>query len=162
MTRATGDVITAAIWNHVEGFHGVLARSTADSAITAGGEQVVPLADAEDFDTDGYHSLVTNTNRLTVPTGRAGYYLVQGCVGWAAAANSHGVFIRNNAGTCLDANKRLGNASIADGMNVSVITHLAAGAYVELTAQTSVNQNLDASEVPTWFGMFLLNQDEIA
>jgi len=33
------------------------------------------LFGGEDFDTDGYHSTVTNTGRITIPAGLGGYYL---------------------------------------------------------------------------------------
>lgn len=32
--------------------------------------------DAETFDVDGYHSTVSNTSRMTVPSGKAGYFLL--------------------------------------------------------------------------------------
>jgi hypothetical protein len=32
--------------------------------------------EAENFDTDGFHSTVTNTSRMTIPTGKNGKYLV--------------------------------------------------------------------------------------
>ena len=43
--------------------------------------------DAEDFDTSSYHSLVTNTERLTVPS--TGYYLVNAQVMFATNASGY-------------------------------------------------------------------------
>jgi len=54
--------------------------------------------DSESYDTDSYHSTVTNTSRLTVPT--TGYYLISTSINWAS--NSTGVRIlelkKNNVG----------------------------------------------------------------
>lgn len=33
--------------------------------------------DSELYDTDGYHSTTTNTSRITIPTGKAGYYEIK-------------------------------------------------------------------------------------
>lgn len=44
--------------------------------------------DAESFDTDGFHSTSTNTDRITIPSGKGGKYLVQWQTNWAA--NSSG------------------------------------------------------------------------
>jgi hypothetical protein len=36
------------------------------------------LWNEEFYDTDGFHSLVTNTSRFTIPAGKAGYYTITG------------------------------------------------------------------------------------
>ena len=36
----------------------------------------------ERYDTDGYHSTSTNTGRITIPAGKAGYYLVWSQINW--------------------------------------------------------------------------------
>lgn len=38
----------------------------------------------ETFDTDGFHSTVTNTGRITIPSGKNGYYKVTGTINWAS------------------------------------------------------------------------------
>ena len=38
--------------------------------------------DTEDFDTDGFHSTSSNTSRITIPSGKGGYYLFTGTVAW--------------------------------------------------------------------------------
>jgi len=42
--------------------------------------------DAEFFDTNAYHSTSTNTSRLTVPSGKAGKYLIQATITLAQSA----------------------------------------------------------------------------
>ena len=46
------------------------SQSVADNTVTA------MTWDQEVFDTDGFHSIATNTDRITIPTGKGGYYLV--------------------------------------------------------------------------------------
>lgn len=45
---------------------------------------------SENFDSDGFHSTSTNTSRLTVPTGKGGYYQISGLIRWKniSAANT--------------------------------------------------------------------------
>lgn len=43
--------------------------------------------DTETYDTDAYHSTSTNTDRITIPSGKAGYYLFRGSVRWNAYAS---------------------------------------------------------------------------
>ena len=50
-----------------------LTKSTAQSI--ASGTETIVTYDTEVFDTDGFHSTVTNTGRITIPTGKAGKYL---------------------------------------------------------------------------------------
>jgi hypothetical protein len=66
-----------------------LKWATAASGTTFAGASVYPSADStlsnntftlatfnsETYDTDGYHSTTTNTGRMTIPSGKAGYYL---------------------------------------------------------------------------------------
>lgn len=42
----------------------------------------------EEFDTDGFHDNSTNNSRITIPSGKAGYYLIE----------SSGLFVDNNTG----------------------------------------------------------------
>jgi hypothetical protein len=41
----------------------------------------------ERYDTDSYHSNVTNTGRITIPSGKAGYYLVWSQINWQTNAS---------------------------------------------------------------------------
>ena len=36
----------------------------------------VPFASTEVYDTDSFHSTSTNTSRITIPSGKGGYYLI--------------------------------------------------------------------------------------
>lgn len=90
--------------------------------------------DTEVFDTDAFHDNVTNNSRLTVPSGKAGKYVVVGAVWWDTNATGDR-FIRllKNGSTELV----LFEAAAQGGgprHNISCIVDLAVGDYVELGA----------------------------
>jgi len=114
----------------------------------------------ESFDTDGFHSTSSNTSRLTVPSGKAGYYLITGSVQYeAGGSQSKQAFIRKNGtainnGTDMDGSD--GSSSIGyKGSRITTIANLAVGDYVEFavfsdTATTVTNYNNGS------FGMYLI------
>jgi hypothetical protein len=56
----------------------------------------------ETYDTDGFHSTVTNTERITIPSGKAGYYLINYNINWAANATGFrncGIRLNGNTAT---------------------------------------------------------------
>ncbi len=93
----------------------------------------------ETFDTDGYHSTVTNTNRITIPTGKSGYFLVTART--AFAANTTGTrinWIIKNGTT--EISTVYAGAAVSDNTSVvtSAIVSLVAGDYITLNVyQTS-------------------------
>jgi len=156
-TRSTGNNITAAIWNSDlannfkwfahEATGGAPACrafnstnfSVADNTLTA-----ITL-NSERYDIGGCHSTVSNTSRLTVPSGGGGIYSIGGSATFDA--NATGVrllLIRLNGTTDIGAN---GVSSASAGgsqqINVSSDFRLAAGDHVELVAFQSSGGNLD-------------------
>jgi hypothetical protein len=108
----------------------------------------------ERFDTDGMHSTVSNTSRLTVPAGGAGLYLIGGQVEFddedsGAGSYARGLKIRLNAATELASVREDANAPAAGRGNsrveISTLYSLAVGDYVELQVYTSRNINVKAN-----------------
>jgi hypothetical protein len=60
---------------------GAFAYSNASQSI-ANATNTAILLQAENFDTDGFHSTSSNTSRMTIPTGKSGKYLIQGALLW--------------------------------------------------------------------------------
>ena len=58
-------------------FCGCAVRKTADQNIVAGAAADLTFG-GETFDTDSFHDNSTNPDRITVPAGKGGYYLVTG------------------------------------------------------------------------------------
>ncbi len=93
---ANGTVLTADSaeatglkWAAVSGasFAGVSLTKSASQNI-AGSTETVVTWDTENFDVGGYHSTVTNTGRITIPSGKAGYYQFNTYLGWEADGTS--------------------------------------------------------------------------
>ena len=83
----TGQVLTAAELNARVGCE---LRNSGDQTITTATKTVVTF-DTEMVDTNGFHSTVTNTSRITIPSGFAGIYVVAahirtGATGWPAGS----------------------------------------------------------------------------
>lgn len=97
----------------------------------------------ENFDTDSMHSTSTNTSRLTIPTGKTGYWQITASLGYDASAagvrqirlSKNGSFVNNEQ---VEATSSYGNT-----MGFSNILNLTAGDYIELEAFQTSGGNLD-------------------
>lgn len=103
------------------------------------------LWDAEDFDTDGFHSTASDTDRLTVPSGMGGLYVVGFTleIGPAAASGIVAATIEHSVDGRLNIDWRPwhNNASIPSHASVSVLCELDAAEYVTLNAYHSNTGN---------------------
>jgi len=114
--------------------------------------------DAENFDTDGFHSNVTNNSRLTVPSGKAGKYLVNFQADFAL--NATGVryaFITLNGSTNVG-KVQLAPTGASDAWIVSVnaILNLSVGDYVEARLLQNSGGALNA-EGGLWANVFSIS-----
>lgn len=122
----------------VQAFGGALAYNSTTQSINNDTLTLATL-DSEDFDTATYHSTVTNTDRMTVPS--TGKYRFTASVFFATASATGIRFIKfekNHGGTPGSGTNLRGEARThADGTNtqtqtVTVIASLTAGDYVSL------------------------------
>jgi hypothetical protein len=113
-------------------FVGCRAYATTDQSMSNGANTIFNL-DAEVYDTDGFHSTTTNNSRITIPSGKAGYYLITGVVTYQNGGTSgqRDFWLFKNGTTSL--------ASIVDaktanflGMSVTDVQYLAVGDYVQI------------------------------
>jgi hypothetical protein len=110
--------------------------------------------DSERYDTDGYHSTVTNTSRFTIPAGKAGKYRITGQVGWSShASNARLSKIRLNGTTSIATVTGPPSPSGAGTDQIVTTTYdLAVGDYVELTVYqlsgTSINVDSSGNYTP--------------
>jgi hypothetical protein len=104
--------------------------------------------DSESFDTDAFHSTSTNTSRITIPTGKAGKYLVQWQAVWDAnATGSRNTRVLVNGslsayGTWTMALTGAGDLTIHTN---TAIFNLSVADYVELQMGQGSGGNLNAS-----------------
>jgi hypothetical protein len=97
------------------------------------------LFDSEDYDVGAMHSTVSNTSRLTVPTGGDGLYLVIAAVAFGSNATGYRQLRLAKNGTALNSIRAQGGTASGDSViQISDILNLAAADYVEVKAyQTS-------------------------
>jgi len=94
---------------------------------------------SEQFDTDNYHSTSSNTSRITIPSGKAGYYLLQAQVMFAGATNTTGgraanMQINGSGISYMFLPPASGSAGDGQGAQQTVVRYLAVGDYVEMNA----------------------------
>ena len=119
--------------------------------------------DSEVLDTDGFHSTSTNTDRLTVPTGKGGKYLINAQISWAGNATGARElrlhkFTPSETTACIIGNYP-SNAS-AFLQQLTWIQDLAAGDYVVIKVEQasggSLNVTGSAAAYTCWASMIYL------
>ena len=126
-------------------FAGVSVYNAASITLTNGVITTITF-DTETFDTNTYHSTVTNTSRLTVPTGKAGYYLLAASAGFGASTTGiRALYFRRN-GTEYVRTANTGDWTVAVNTQNTVlnfaIVYLAEADYIELHAIQTSGGNL--------------------
>lgn len=136
-------------------FAGCSVRTTAGGTISVPSVTMTALTFAnEDYDTDGYHSTSSNTNRMTIPSGKAGYYQINGSVRWDTnIAGSAELYIRKN-GT--EINRGI-LSSLVNYPTIAIagILYLAVGDYIDLSVYqaTGSNRNAELTKETTFFSI---------
>lgn len=157
-TGATGPAGPMGIWLGVDGDDGLPGPPGPVGPTGAAGANTLPrckaynnatqsLSDAtvtaltlnsEEIDTNGFHSTVTNTARITIPSGLDGDYLIVGKTNFAASTNlgANYLWIRKNGTTSIVGSQAdIPTNSLRDvAPVVSVIASLVATDYIELMA----------------------------
>jgi hypothetical protein len=107
---------------------------------------------SEDFDTDAFHDNSTNNTRLTIPTGKGGYYLISGLVGFDNnTSGARGVTLQKNG---VDVNYLYLQAPNVSGQPllapISYVAAAAAGDYFELFAYQASGGALNIKTETNW------------
>jgi hypothetical protein len=100
---------------------------------------------SEIFDTDTFHSTVTNTSRITIPSGKGGKYLLIASIPFAANSGGYrlGGFLKNGANN-LYANQVANlSATIGPFLNFSTIVEAVATDYFEVQVNQTSGGNLN-------------------
>lgn len=122
---------------------GVSVFKSANQSISNATNTIVTF-DSEDYDTNNFHSTVTNTSRLTVPSGLAGKYLVNANIVFNNNATGIRIlyFMKNGSNNCTPS---LQNASSSLGtyLTGSGVFNLAVGDYIEIQVYQSSGGALD-------------------
>jgi hypothetical protein len=102
------------------------------------------LFDTENIDTDLYHSTVTNTGRITIPTGKGGKYLIGFVLRWqgnTVAARDCQVYL-NGSSIILENTAPAPANSYGLSQTASLIYPLVAGDYIELRGSQGSGSSL--------------------
>lgn len=92
------------------------------------------LLNSEEYDTDSIHSTVTNTSRLTVPAGMAGYWYFKGSATIVAggSAGNRAIWLRKNGGDVIGTSIGNGSTNVEVKFETSAILLLAVADFIEL------------------------------
>jgi hypothetical protein len=139
-------------------FAGVRAIKSTNQAIPNNTSTVVTFDGTDTFDTDAFHSTVTNTGRLTVPVGKAGYYQIYYCMQWDVNATGDRdiSLYYNGTATGIAADIVKGSATEYYFVNSGTTYYLAEGDYVQLVAYQNSGGNLNVTN--TSRGAFGMNK----
>jgi hypothetical protein len=116
---------------------GCVLKKSGNQTITAGSYQAITFT-SEDIDTDGFHSNVTNTSRITVPTGKDGKYLIIANFTYGNFNTPKYLAIFKNGAQvdCLIAHQA--NSLTSTPYSMSGIVSLVATDYVEVMAYSDI------------------------
>lgn len=168
-TYTTGQVLTAANLNtylrdNMKGVGGTdkpMCRAFNSANITVGSASLSVLnLDSERFDTQAMHSTVSNTGRITAPTGWGGIYVFGGGINWqaSAAGTKRQLALKLNSATVVALVTIPVPTAILIDMNIHAVYSLAAGDYVEMLAYQDTGGNLNcqssANNGPEFWGVW--------
>lgn len=126
------------------GFVGVSVYDTGIAQTIPNNTATTLLWNSEEYDTDGFHSTTTNTSRLTVPSGKGGYYLVTFAQSWAPNATGLRAYrILKNGSIYRLGTDYIGNSTVYVGNRITCIVPLSAGDYVEAVVRQTSGGDLD-------------------
>jgi len=88
--------------------------------------------DTETYDTNGYHSTSTNTSRITIPAGKAGYYSITATGGFSGNVTGQRYYAFYKNGTLELIIGRAAGYSADTVLSGTAVWNLAVGDYIEL------------------------------
>lgn len=136
---------------------GCRVRRSAGASLASGGAGSAVAWDTEDYDTDEFHSLSTNTSRLTIPRGLAGTYLVGYATNIAAGGGVVSTWISVNGATATRFGSQVDDNSAANGKGQTGtdFLYLNVGDYVECFMVQTSGGSLTVCNSPTIHSFWL-------
>jgi hypothetical protein len=142
-------------------FSGALALRTADGAVSNATFASLSFnTETNGYDTDGYHDTSTNNTRMTIPTGKSGYFWVWFNVTWEPNATGRRIArIMKNGTTSVFSLEVTPNATGEVGISAGKAFSAVATDYFEIEVYQSSGGNLSVlgSQIyNTQFGVYYL------
>lgn len=145
----TGQVLTVSggvpAWaNASTGFVGCrITQGTGGTQSIANNTGVDLTFDSETFDTDAFHSTSTNTNRITIPAGKAGKYAINAHVEWINnATGTRNIYIFKNNTSTIASTIEKSQPNDFD-MEINTTADLAVGDYITLQVYQTSGSSVD-------------------
>ena len=127
-------------------FAGTRLTNTTDFTIATSTNTLLTW-NTETYDTDAFHSTATNTSRITIPAGKAGYYLIQSNIMWYYNVNYYRNISIYKNGTSVTGSGTIGdnagNTYPTVQHSVSAILYLAVADYIEVNVLQTTGGNLN-------------------
>lgn len=151
-------------WTQVGGSSGAAAftgvRVTYAAQSVANTTETLLVSTTESFDTSAFHDNVTNTGRLTVPSGKAGYYAINCSVVGVTAATQNRIIVRLNSGGVIGgtviAQAYTKETTIGVTHDATTIYSLAVGDEIQCTCTHNAGIAQNCGGAPSAFSMFLI------
>jgi hypothetical protein len=108
-------------------------------------ETAVTFTSTEVYDTDSFHSTSSNTSRITIPTGKGGYYLMYGNIPWQSGGpNTRQTKLYKNGSALNQVFTFYETGGYYSTQNFTTVVSAAAGDYFEIycTQQSGGNLNI--------------------
>lgn len=146
---ADSSTSTGLKWAKSANFVGCRATKTGTNQTLSNNTYTLVTFNAETYDTDGFHSTSTNTERMTIPAGLAGYYEVTANVGFDTNTTGRRLLqIRKNGSAIAVGEASSATSTNYPAFNTSLIVNLAVGDYVDFEAYQTSGGNLDVLVQP--------------
>jgi hypothetical protein len=123
---------------------GVQATKNATQSAPAATPTIV-LFPTEDWDSSGFHDLVTNNSRLTIPAGLGGKYLVKGKVDFASGGTPGFTVLSINKNNAPSVSLIQKTIALDNGIAGDSTMVLAAGDYIELVVTVAVTSTMQSN-----------------
>lgn len=160
---AGGDVIftcilasgtTAASWDYKDytaagavSFYGCSVYISASLSTTQNTATIITF-NSENFDVGGYHDTGSNTSRITIPTGKSGYYKVSMLGRYIVSTQGYIQLYKNGTGVAMGTvSSRMTGANTTQEANATFDIYLVAGDYIEYSiySDQATGTNLSAA-----------------
>jgi hypothetical protein len=138
-------------------FKGCTAYKNGSNQSVSSETATVITYDAEEFDTDSFHSTSTNTSRFTIPAGLAGKYQIAVVAQISSNSTGYRQFNILKNGTAVSRNVAAAVNGLNTVANVVAVLDLAVADYVELMVyQNGGSLNADAGQTQQRFSLIYL------
>ena len=133
-------------WATAASTNTVVGCSIYNSAVQTFSNSTATLVgfNSEYYDTDGFHDNTTNNSRITIPTGKSGYYFIAYELGWNLNTTGYRETQIFKNGSRLQNTYNLTSSAGYVTQQCSIVANLTAGDYIQVSTTQNSGGNLDS------------------